>query len=50
MSEQEKIQQLEKQLALSKEEAARWFVKYEEKARELQLVKKALERQIKAND
>lgn len=32
MSEQGKIQQLEKQLTLSKEEAARWFVKNEGKA------------------
>lgn len=49
MSEADEIQLLEKQAALSKEEAARWFVKYEEATRELQLVKEALERQIKAN-
>lgn len=46
MSEQEKIQQLEKQLTLSKAEAARWFVKYEEKVRELRLMKEGLERQM----
>ena len=49
MKEEDKIQQLESQLALSKEEAARWFVKYEETMRELQLVKEALDRQMKAN-
>lgn len=49
MTEEDKLQQLESQLALSKEEAARWFVKYEETTRELQLLKEALDRQMKAN-
>lgn len=50
MTEEDKIEQLQSQLALSKEEAARWFVKYEEANRELQLVKEALDRQIKVNN
>lgn len=49
MTEEDKTQQLESQLVLSNEEAARWFVKFEEAKRELQLVKEALERQMKAN-
>ena len=49
MTEEGKLKQLDSQLALSKEEAARWFVKYEETTRELQLVKEALDRQMKAN-
>lgn len=46
MTEEDKIQQLESQLALSKEEAARWFVKYVDATRKLQLAKEALQRQI----
>lgn len=49
MSEADKIQQLENQLTLFKEETARWFVKYEEVARELHLVREALEPQMVAN-
>lgn len=48
MTEEDKIQQLEIQLVLAKKEAAKWFVKYEDATRELQLVKEALQRQIKS--
>lgn len=41
--------QLENQLSKSKEETARWFIKYEAINRELQLVRQALERQTKVN-
>lgn len=49
MSEEDKIIQLERKLALCKEEAAKWFVKYEDTHRELQLVKESLTHQMEAN-
>lgn len=49
-NEEEIIQRLEQKLALSKIEAAKWFVKYEESERENKQLRQTLERQITNNE
>ena len=48
-TEEQKILNLNQELELSKKEAAKWFVKYEEQAKELDFTKEALNRQMKTN-
>lgn len=48
-TDEEKILKLRKELELSKKEAAKWFVKYEEQSTELSLMTDAINRQLESN-